>query len=270
MADTEAGVRIDALYQGFEVVGKLGALDRKTGYPKEAEAHYASAIRLLPGRPETASVFLFLGTAALAKRDFAKAAENLQRAQNLDVSLAGPVQMWTALMHEREDQPEMAEAAYKNALAADNADSARTFETLTLYGRFLSEHGRESEAAAIKVRAAAIHSTRPHPQATAKDESGAPSAYRVGGDVSQPSVIYKVDPPYSEEARVAKYSATVLLQLIVGTDAVAHRITVVKPTGFGLDDCAVSTVAKWKFKPEQKNGNPVPVYATVEVNFRLL
>jgi outer membrane biosynthesis protein TonB len=32
----------------------------------------------------------------------------------------------------------------------------------------------------------------------------------------------------------------------------------------------MEAVAKWKFKPGLKNGQPVAVQATIEVNFRLL
>ena len=95
-------------------------------------------------------------------------------------------------------------------------------------------------------------------------------AFRVGGGVSQPSVLLKVNPEYSEEARKAKFSGTVLLQLIVGVDGKAHDIKVTRGVGMGLDEKAVEAVAKWKFSPGKKNGQPVPVYATVEVNFRLL
>src|ERR1017187_324162 len=94
--------------------------------------------------------------------------------------------------------------------------------------------------------------------------------FKVGGGVSQPAVIYKVDPEYSEEARKAKYSGTVLLQLVVDVDGKAKNIKVMKGVGLGLDEKAVEAVQKWKFTPGKKNGAPVPVYATVEVNFRLL
>jgi periplasmic protein TonB len=95
-------------------------------------------------------------------------------------------------------------------------------------------------------------------------------AFRVGGGVSQPAVVFKVDPEYSEEARKAKYSGTVLLQLVVDVDGKAKNIKVVKGVGLGLDEKAVEAVQKWKFTPGKKNGAAVPVYATVEVNFRLL
>jgi len=94
--------------------------------------------------------------------------------------------------------------------------------------------------------------------------------YKVGGGVSQPSVIFKVDPEYSEEARKAKYSGTVMLAVVVDTDGHARDIHVVKSLGMGLDEKAMEAVEKWKFKPGMKGGQAVNVKATIEVNFRLL
>jgi periplasmic protein TonB len=94
--------------------------------------------------------------------------------------------------------------------------------------------------------------------------------YRVGGGVSAPSVLFKVDPEYSEEARKAKYSGTVLISLIVDPQGKALNIKVVRSLGLGLDEKAMEAVAKWKFKPGMKDGHPVAVVATIEVNFRLL
>jgi protein TonB len=94
--------------------------------------------------------------------------------------------------------------------------------------------------------------------------------YRVGGGVSQPSVLFKVDPEYSEEARKAKYSGTVTLAVVVDADGHARDIHVVKSLGMGLDEKAVEAVQKWKFKPGMKGGAAVNVRATIEVNFRLL
>lgn len=94
--------------------------------------------------------------------------------------------------------------------------------------------------------------------------------FRVGGGVSAPVVLYKVDPEYSEEARKAKYSGTVVLQLIVDASGKARDIRVVRSLGLGLDEKAIEAVNKWKFRPGVKNGQPVAVQATIEVNFRLL
>lgn len=95
-------------------------------------------------------------------------------------------------------------------------------------------------------------------------------AYRVGGGVSPPSVLFKVEPEYSEEARKAKFQGTVILAIIVDPNGQARDIRVVRPLGLGLDEKAIEAVRKWRFKAGQKDGAAVPVQATVEVNFRLL
>ncbi len=94
--------------------------------------------------------------------------------------------------------------------------------------------------------------------------------FRVGGGVSQPVVIFRVDPEYSEEARKAKYSGTVVLSVIIDSEGRAREIHVTKGLGMGLDEKAMEAVAKWKFKPGMKGGMAVNVRASIEVNFRLL
>jgi TonB family protein len=94
--------------------------------------------------------------------------------------------------------------------------------------------------------------------------------FRVGGGVSAPTVLFRVDPEYSEEARKAKYSGTVMLSVIVDSEGHARDIHVVKSLGMGLDEKAMEAVAKWKFKPGTRNGLAVNVRAQIEVNFRLL
>jgi len=253
---------------------KLGNLEHKLIHTQEAADYYARAVQILPGRTEAAGAYFYLGIAGLGSKKSmpqgAQATEYLRTAQSLDVALTGPVLMWTALMYERQFQPEQAEAKYKAALAFEAGDSLDTLETLTLYGRFLEHQGRDAEARTLQARADAIRSAHRSQSPEREFGKGEAYVYRVGSDVSSPSVIYKTDPQYSEEARVAKVSGTVLLQVVIGVDGQASNFNVVKSAGFGLDDCAVAAVAKWRFKPGQKDGSPVPVYATIEVNFRLL
>jgi TonB family protein len=96
------------------------------------------------------------------------------------------------------------------------------------------------------------------------------SIVRVGGGVSQPSVLFKVDPGYSEEARKAKLSGEVLLSVVVDSEGRPQDIHVVKALGMGLDEEALVAVRQWRFTPGKKDGNPVNVRATIAVNFRLL
>jgi TonB family protein len=95
-------------------------------------------------------------------------------------------------------------------------------------------------------------------------------AYRIGGGVSPPSVIFKVEPEYSEEARKAKFQGTVVLFVVVDEHGNPRDLKVIRPLGLGLDQKAIEAVEKWKFSPGKKDGKAVPVQATIEVNFRLL
>jgi periplasmic protein TonB len=95
-------------------------------------------------------------------------------------------------------------------------------------------------------------------------------AYRIGGGVSAPQLLLKVEPEYSEEARKAKYQGVVVLSVVVDENGRARDLKIIRPLGLGLDEKAIEAVQKWKFRPGQLNGKPVPVAATIEVNFRLL
>ena len=92
---------------------------------------------------------------------------------------------------------------------------------------------------------------------------------RTGGAVSQPRLLYKVEPEYSEEARKAKYQGTVMLAVEVWEDGLAHNIRVLRSLGLGLDEKAVEAVKQWKFSPGKKDGKPVKVLVQIQVNFRL-
>ena len=95
-------------------------------------------------------------------------------------------------------------------------------------------------------------------------------AFRIGGGVSAPVPIFKVEPEYSEEARKAKFQGTVLLAIVVDEGGKTANVRVVRPLGMGLDEKAIEAVMKWRFRPGYKDGKAVPVMANVEVNFRLL
>ena len=100
--------------------------------------------------------------------------------------------------------------------------------------------------------------------------SGAGAAYHVGAGVTAPVLLYKREPEYTEEARQAKYSGSVLLYVEVDPSGKATNIRVQHSLGLGLDEKAIEAVKQWKFKPGTKDGNPVTVAATIEVNFRTL
>ena len=94
--------------------------------------------------------------------------------------------------------------------------------------------------------------------------------FRPGvGGVSAPRAIYRPDPEYSEEARKAKYQGTVILGLIVDSSGRPRGLKVEHGLGMGLDEKALEAVRNWKFEPAEKDGKPVAVAISVEVQFRL-
>ena len=91
----------------------------------------------------------------------------------------------------------------------------------------------------------------------------------VGGGVSEPELIYKVDPEFSEEARKAKFMGIVLVNLIVDTRGMPQNVHILRGVGMGLDEKAVEAVRQYRFKPAMESGHPVPVQVNVEVNFQI-
>ena len=100
--------------------------------------------------------------------------------------------------------------------------------------------------------------------------SGFGGSFGTGGGITQPVPIYRPDPEFSEQARKAHYGGTVWLSIVIDTDGRARDIKVVRSLGMGLDEKAIEAVTRWKFKPAFKNGHPIAVRATVQMNFTLL
>ena len=90
------------------------------------------------------------------------------------------------------------------------------------------------------------------------------------GVTAPPTLLYKLEPEFSEEARKARFEGTVVLWAEVDTSGKAVQIRVLRSVGLGLDEKAIAAVTKWRFKPGTRNGRAVPMPATIEVNFRLL
>jgi protein TonB len=93
--------------------------------------------------------------------------------------------------------------------------------------------------------------------------------YKVGGGISAPQAISAPDPDYTEEARKAKKQGTCVLWLIVDAAGRPRDIKVVRGLGLGLDAKALEAVQQWRFQPALKDGKPVDVQISVEVEFHL-
>ncbi len=94
--------------------------------------------------------------------------------------------------------------------------------------------------------------------------------YVVGNGVTHPVALYQPLPHYTEEARKARAEGIVLIQAVVRKDGSVDSFKILRGLGYGLDESAINTIAtKWRFKPGTRNGEPVDVWANIEVTFRL-
>jgi TonB family protein len=97
----------------------------------------------------------------------------------------------------------------------------------------------------------------------------APNAVRVGPGVTAPKLTHRAEPEYSPEARSAGIQGTVVFEVVVNELGGISNVSVLSPLGFGLDEKAQEAIVRWRFEPGRKDGKPVAVLATIEVNFRL-
>jgi TonB family protein len=105
------------------------------------------------------------------------------------------------------------------------------------------------------------------PDASLIDRAGVYAAVPPGG--TQPEEIDRVVPRYPPNARRANVSGAVVIRGIVRRDGTIDEVEIIKDLPYGLGDAAREAVRRWRFRPATHQGEPIDVYYTVTVNFRL-
>ncbi|HMC20693.1 MAG TPA: TonB family protein [Thermoanaerobaculia bacterium] len=109
--------------------------------------------------------------------------------------------------------------------------------------------------------------TPPTETTAAPVAQGVYSAVPLGG--TQPEEIDRVLPRYPGAARRAGVQGPVVVRGIVRKDGTIDDVEVIKDLPNGLGDAAREAVSRWRFRPATYRGEPIDVYYTVTVNFRL-
>jgi protein TonB len=91
---------------------------------------------------------------------------------------------------------------------------------------------------------------------------------RVGGAISAPRLIHRVDPEYPLMAVAAQIEGMVILEATVD-EAGAVTDTRVLRSHSVLDQAAVDAVEQWRYEPLRLNGKVQPFVLTVTVSFTL-
>lgn len=92
---------------------------------------------------------------------------------------------------------------------------------------------------------------------------------RVGGDITEPSLIQRVSPVYPEIAVQAMLEGIVILEATVDAAGNVESVTVLRSRGALLDRAAVDAVRQWRYSPLIYHGKPHPFILTVTVSFSL-
>lgn len=92
-------------------------------------------------------------------------------------------------------------------------------------------------------------------------------AVALDARMTRPEVLTRVNPRYTEAARIARREGTVIVQATIDRTGHVTDVRLMKSLGLGLDEAAVNAVQQWRFKPAVLAGRPVPVYFQLSVNF---
>ncbi len=108
----------------------------------------------------------------------------------------------------------------------------------------------------------------PEPQpAPVERTTGVYSAVPPGG--TQPEELDRAVPRYPTSARRAGVQGPVVIRGIVRSDGTIDNLEIIKDLPYGLGEEARRAVNRWRFRPATYRGEPIDVYYTVTVNFRL-
>jgi protein TonB len=87
-------------------------------------------------------------------------------------------------------------------------------------------------------------------------------------DLAGPVPLRKVDPKYPPALVSARVQGDVILYAIIRKDGSVDSIQLVKGVEPRLDQNAMEALARWKFRPAERQGQPVELEAVVTIPFR--
>jgi TonB family protein len=90
----------------------------------------------------------------------------------------------------------------------------------------------------------------------------------VSKGMKPPKAVSAPDPKYPELPADAEDRGTVVMLIGVTAKGRVQPVRVLRSDEPAFEKIAVETVKKWKFKPAEKDGHPVPVQVTVEMKFQ--
>lgn len=149
------------------------------------------------------------------------------------------------------------DVATTSAPPAEATDTTGTAATTTT-------SAQPAETASTATETAAAPTASP---IAPESSSGVYAAVPPGG--TQPEEIDRVIPRYPAAARALGIAGSVVIRGVVRKDGTIDNVEIIKDLSYGLGEAAREAVEQWRFRPATYRGEPIDVYYTVTVNFRL-
>jgi len=89
------------------------------------------------------------------------------------------------------------------------------------------------------------------------------------GELTAPVALEKVDPAYPPDLIHDRVEGTVTLYAVIHSDGTVGSVRVLRGVDSRLDENARVALARWRFRPAQKNGAAVDLEAVVHIPFKL-
>lgn len=86
--------------------------------------------------------------------------------------------------------------------------------------------------------------------------------------MSRPTLLEKVDPEYTREAREARVEGTILTKCVITPEGTLQRCRIVKGQPL-MDQAVLGALAKWRYSPVVYQGKPVAVEYVVPIRLVL-
>jgi len=103
---------------------------------------------------------------------------------------------------------------------------------------------------------------------TAADDPAFAAFPPVTAGIKPPKATSAPDPKFPNLPADSEPRGTVVMLIGVTAKGRVEPVRVLRSDEPAFEKSAVETVKKWKFKPAEKNGHPVPVQVTVEMKFQ--
>ncbi len=229
--------------------------------------------------PEYAGYLHEVGGYYHARRKYDLAEEYYKRAFALRVKTLGREHVDVAqsindlgVLYENQARLDKSEVYFPHALSIREkllgSDHLDTIATAENFARLLNKLQQGEKAQGLLIRAKKVRQER---VSRYSSPEGQLSEVFTSVEVRrQLELTDRVEPEYTDEARIARHEGMVLLQVAIDSEGQARNFRLLNSLGLGLDEKAVEAVRQWKFRPARKDGRRVAVVTNIEIQFGLL